>query len=98
MWCDVQDNVPSAKLNAQEKRSAVASSSPVDTKELDASSSDLPKPTEVGSTGAMEKGDGTEKTAQESAIEDAIRLTRSRLRKRMGSIGNGTDSGPDTPK
>ncbi|KAJ3690723.1 hypothetical protein LUZ61_019887 [Rhynchospora tenuis] len=56
------------------------------------------KITDVKSTGAMEMEDGAETTAQESAIEDTIRLTRAKLRKRMGGIGTGTDSGTDTPK
>lgn len=66
---------------------------PADRCEREASSSDESKRTEVES-----KGDGTEMTAQESAMEDAIRLTRSRLKKRIGSTGNGTDSGPKTTK
>ncbi|KAJ4733457.1 HVA22-like protein [Rhynchospora pubera] len=53
---------------------------------------------EVKSTGATEKEDGAETTAQDSAIEDTIRVTRAKLRKRMGGIGTGTDLSTDTPK
>jgi hypothetical protein len=100
LWWDVQDN-------AEEKRPAMDStapqaqrtdaSNPADRSERDASRSDKPKPTETEPTAAMRKGDGTEKTVQESVMEDAIRLTRAKLKKRVG-IGHGPDSGPNTPK
>jgi hypothetical protein len=100
LWSDIQ-------YNAEEKRPATAStglqarcadaSNPADRCEQDVSRSDKPKPTETESTAAMRKGDGTEKTEQELVMEDTIRLTRAKLKKRAG-IGHGPDSGPNTPK
>ncbi|KAJ3692774.1 hypothetical protein LUZ60_011869 [Juncus effusus] len=69
------------------KSSVVVPSSPVETieeAELEASSSD--------ETGEDEK----EKETEESAIEETIRLTRARLRKRMGNIGTGSGTGTGT--